>query len=446
MKKNIKMFVVCMTILALVVGLSCAANAVKKIRFVTDETDPHSKKVYEGAANAYEALHPDVKIEYEYISFEDQIPMLVAAISTGEVPGVQHVNAYGAYGYADYFLDLSPIVEEIGGEGKFFTNSLLKKNGKVIAIPYGGCAGVLWVRTDLLSKQGLGFPDTWEEWLTAAEKLTVDFQGDGRIDRYGQAIPLGRNRWTAVHLWWLMWENGATMFDENLNVTFDSPETVEALKFLKKMSEFSPPDSPEYSYYDSINAFTSGAVAMTYYAGRLLPALAQYAPQLEDDTLAIPVPKKKFRINQWGWDSYVVFKDCDYPEETVDFVKYLTATDWAIKFGLSVPGHIIPGVRSLAEKLLERSPLLIRHKRSYQTILNSLDFMMEEAREAGCIQNGKFVPEKGRLNPYMTAIVGAKVCEDVVQKHVLGGMSAEEAVAWGAKKMREIVEREKRAR
>jgi hypothetical protein len=71
---------------------------------------------------------------------------------------------------------------------------------------------------------------------------------------------------------------------------------------------------------------------------------------------------------------------------------------------------------------------------------------MSEDREAGCIQGGKFVPEKATLNPYMAAVIGAKICEDVVQKHVLGDVSAEEAVAWGHKKMVEVVEKEKAAR
>jgi multiple sugar transport system substrate-binding protein len=339
--------------------------------------------------------------------------------------------------------DLSPVVNAAGGPDGWYENSVLMYEGKPIAIPYGGSSGVLWVRTDLLEQNGLGQPKDWDDWLNAAETMTQDFQGDGRIDQYGMAIPLARNRWTAIHLWMLMWQNGATMFDENLNVVFDSPETIEALEYLGKLAEFTPPDALEYSYYQSINTYTSGAVGMSFYAGRMLPALARYAPQIGENTLAITVPYSKYRINQWGWDGYAVFKEAENLQETIDVVRHLTTTDWAVEFGLSVPGHIIPGAKDLAEspKWME-DPIVQDYEESYRRIITELDYMMEESREAGIFQDGKYVPEQGVLNPYMAAIVGAMVTEDVVQKYILGDVPADEAVAWGHKRMVQVKEQE----
>src|SRR5690606_29147529 len=47
--------------------------------------------------------------------------------------------------------------------------------------------GLLY-RTDLFEEAGLTPPETWDEFIEVAKKLTVDTDGDGSIDRWGFAM------------------------------------------------------------------------------------------------------------------------------------------------------------------------------------------------------------------------------------------------------------------
>ena len=62
--------------------------------------------------------------------------------------------------------------------------------GKYYAVPHYNQASVIAVRTDLLANAGIEkLPETWAELLDAAQKLTVDSNGDGVPEQYGFVYP-----------------------------------------------------------------------------------------------------------------------------------------------------------------------------------------------------------------------------------------------------------------
>jgi len=80
-------------------------------------------------------------------------------------------------------------------------------------------------------------PDTWEEFMDAAKKLTVDVDGDGKIDRYGLGWYACRisdgvtQQWLPFHV-----SYGAAFWDEEnwqAEGIINSPEAVEACEMFK---------------------------------------------------------------------------------------------------------------------------------------------------------------------------------------------------------------------
>ena len=96
---------------------------------------------------------------------------------------------------------------------------------------------------------------------------------------YGIAIAAGPGEWTAWHYEVLLWQNGGFVFDTELRPIVDSPESIEALNFLKQLHQYSPPESATWEVWDSIDAFTSELVAISMYGGRLLVHTARDNPR-----------------------------------------------------------------------------------------------------------------------------------------------------------------------
>ncbi len=72
---------------------------------------------------------------------------------------------------------------------------------------------------------------TYDEFLTAAKKLTRDTDGDGKIDFYGVVALTVANTWPQ----WI-WREGGRAFSEDMSrCTLDSPEAIRALQFIQDM-------------------------------------------------------------------------------------------------------------------------------------------------------------------------------------------------------------------
>lgn len=96
---------------------------------------------------------------------------------------------------------------------------------------------ILGYRVDLYKEAGIAkAPETWDEFLAVAKKLTVDLNGDGRIDRYGVGWYAGRisdgitQQWLPFHA-----SFGARIWDEanwRAQGVINSPEAVRALQYF----------------------------------------------------------------------------------------------------------------------------------------------------------------------------------------------------------------------
>ncbi len=72
--------------------------------------------------------------------------------------------------------------------GPFFRDFNATYNGKVYTIPLDGDFHMVYYRKDLLDKDGLKPPATWDDYLAIAQKYNgQDLNGDGQPD-YGSCI------------------------------------------------------------------------------------------------------------------------------------------------------------------------------------------------------------------------------------------------------------------
>jgi len=149
-----------------------------------------------------------------------------------------------------------------------------KINDKLYLFPVVGYDTVLlFYRTDLFKKYGIVDangnpkpPETWEEYLEVAKKLTLDTDGDGKIDIYGTALFGKIPESIAWDYIYYLWSWGGEIFDpKTYKVTINSPEGVESLKFfvdLLQVHKVVPPGVLTYEYPEVYTAFQTGKIAM----------------------------------------------------------------------------------------------------------------------------------------------------------------------------------------
>jgi multiple sugar transport system substrate-binding protein len=166
-------------------------------------------------------------------------------------------------------------------------------------------------------------PINWEQLLDVAKKLTRDVDGDGKIDQYGFAMRKGRG---ASICWFpFFWANEGKLYSEDgLSPAFNSPEGLEAFKFLTDMyiEGFMPQGAIAYDTWDDArNAFLAGKMAM-YIAGNW-----EIGPMTEGAKFEwgiAPHPKQKVRSSFLGGSSFIIPSKSENKEAAWRWLDFLT--------------------------------------------------------------------------------------------------------------------------
>jgi multiple sugar transport system substrate-binding protein len=422
------------------------------LRFLTTESDPPSKTVYDAAAAAFTAENPNVKIEMEYVGFAGRPEKLVTDIGAKKAPQITQLVAYEIiqYGRLGFLAPLDDIVTEGGGRDKWQPASIVASiiDNKVFALPYnGGNSRMLWHRTDLFQQAGLNPPKNWEEWKQVAQALTKDTNGDGNPDQFGLALPGSKTRATLREYMRLLWQTGETVFDKDFNVVFGKEGAVRALQYFQDMVKFGPPGYASYDNNEVIDAFVSGKAATIPYSGRPLSRVNDSAPNLLSATHAVWFPSGPIggNVGPVTWDNYAVFNEKvgvkpAEQDAAKKFLKYLLTGKAATDFALTVPGHLIPPYLPTLQDdhLWNGSPLMTSHKPEITLLYdtsNSLDYVTEAG---ATITAEKVTP--GQVNPYWPAVDGGLVIPAMVQRVLVQNETPKAAVEWGATEIKRVVD------
>ncbi|SCY79506.1 ABC-type glycerol-3-phosphate transport system, substrate-binding protein [Paenibacillus polysaccharolyticus] len=126
----------------------------------------------------------------------------------------------------------------------------------------------------------------WNTMLDAAKKLTVDRNGDGKMDQYG----LAGAHYVLSEM--LIASNGGKLYDEQTGkVTFNSPEAMEALNFLHSLYTEHKVIKANggNDWEDPAKYFGEGTIAM--YPGGLWEVEGRIVDKLKDEWGYVYMPK-----------------------------------------------------------------------------------------------------------------------------------------------------------
>lgn len=197
-------------------------------------------------------------------------------------------------------------------------------NDKQYAMPFNKSQMVLYYNVGMFKDAGIEVPKTWEEWSAAAEKLTVDKDGDGEPDVYGCVFA---NNLSTDIAPWLKQAGGATMNEETNEIYFNTPETKEAVEFLNGMMQ----DKNARLAGDDKNAnipLQDGRAAMCVASTSALPYLEEGTMEgIEINAAALPAHKTNDQL-YYGTNVAVFNSATDMQKQAAwEYIKFLTNTE-----------------------------------------------------------------------------------------------------------------------
>ena len=135
---------------------------------------------------------------------------------------------------------------------------------------------------------------------------------------------------------------------------FDSPQTVEALTFVKELQPYMPKGAVEYSFLQVVDAHVTGKTAMSFYWGRTLGRAAEEAKPVFEATEAFNHARhpKTGRRNNWndfqGW--CIPAQNNPFIDEVKQALVYQqTSKDWLIKYCHSLMPNVAPTYKDIAD-------------------------------------------------------------------------------------------------
>jgi multiple sugar transport system substrate-binding protein len=246
------------------------------VEFWSTDNEEERVDTYEAVAERFMAEHPEIEVRIVPIEEAGVTQRIATALAANRPPdlirmGVERVAAFAA----DEILDedaAQAVIDAVGqddfraGPLQMVTNPA---TGKYAAIPYDGWIQAIWYRADVFEDAGLGAPISWEDINAACEALP----GTGNLL---YALTLGTDpgqNYPHQVFEQVAMSNEAWPFDENGNVTMDTPEMVEALRFYTGLQDCAPP-GPQY-WRGAREAYELDQSGMLFYSTYIMDDLVE---------------------------------------------------------------------------------------------------------------------------------------------------------------------------
>src|SRR2546430_1297286 len=184
----------------------------------------------------------------------------------------------------------------------FFRDFSATFKGKVYTIPLDGDFQMVYYRKDLLQKDGLQPPATWDDYISIAQHFQgKDLNGDGKAD-YGSCLAMKRSAqsywaWLSIAAAFIQSQGtkqGACFDTNNMQPLTNNPAAAAALNVYKTLSKIGPPEQLNQDVGDSRGLFVTGRCALSLDWGDIGPlAVDKTQSTVQDKVGAIILPGSK---------------------------------------------------------------------------------------------------------------------------------------------------------
>lgn len=184
----------------------------------------------------------------------------------------------------------------------------------IYVMPWNTQILYVYYRPSMFKAAGITVPTTYEEFLTACQKLTRDTDGDGKIDVYGfgmRGSTGGQEPWGSF-----IYARGGNFSD------LTSTEAIQGMQDFIDLYKngYAPPTAPNDGFNEIIANFKSGKTAMTIHH---IGSSADMVKTFGDDVDAFVFPAGKGQWTSMGDTENVIFTSCKNPDAAFKWISYL---------------------------------------------------------------------------------------------------------------------------
>lgn len=275
----------------------------------------------------FEKENPDVKIEYLGVPISDIQSKYLTALSGGETPDVgllvnTWANKVISQGHCVALDDMFNAWEESANISESYLNAFrnIDPEGKLYAVPYSAIANCAWFNEQMFADAGLDYPDTWDDFFAAAEKLTDKDKG-----QYGYTIRGGAGGAAELFSYIYGYLGTDELFDAEGKFTINSPEAAAFVEKYLGLYGSATPESDITAGYKEISAnFDSGISAMVFHN------VGSYGSHVDafggtEGFVCYPLPQsmKGVYAGKVSVSGITMFDTCENPEAAWKWISYI---------------------------------------------------------------------------------------------------------------------------
>ncbi|MEA5077241.1 MAG: extracellular solute-binding protein [Anaerolineaceae bacterium] len=293
--------------------------------------DTEAKYLDETLIPAFEAAHPNIKVQSVLVPYDQFRRKLLIALSGGEAPDLARLDIIWVPELADQgaLAKLDEVVPDFQTLADAMLPGPLSTNfykGNYYGLPLDTNTRILVYNKDMFAAAGIeAAPATIDEFLADCEKIKA--LGD---DKYCFADG-GTYAW-AVNPW--IWSFGGDVTDPDITKAtgyFNGAETAAAYNFLK--------DGIDKGYInpaikggslDTWGSFAQDKVAMIFEGPWFMPSFAGQFPDKQYGMALIPAGAGG-STSVVGGEDIVMFQQSQKKEAATEFMKYLLSEDVQLK-------------------------------------------------------------------------------------------------------------------
>ena len=177
-------------------------------------TNPTENPMLEELIDAWDEKDTNIRVELIVVPWDEYEPKLMTMYAAGVAPdifGIGGTNPFAERAVRGIVISLDPYMDtepEVKEDMFPIAVEAYTLGGKLIALPHIICYPGVFCNATLFDEAGLDYPPvdwkgsgwTWDDMIETAKKLTLDKDGDGKIDQYGLS-PGHSSPWYYTRMW-----------------------------------------------------------------------------------------------------------------------------------------------------------------------------------------------------------------------------------------------------
>ncbi|MER6010920.1 ABC transporter substrate-binding protein [Streptomyces bluensis] len=303
----------------------------------------------EQAIKKYAKAYKGANVTTQWITGSNFESKLFASLLTKEAPDLFEFHPQIQLIKSGQVADLSDIIEPVKDDFNQADIQSHTVDGKIYGVRMIDDPQFFFYRKSMLEKANVEVPQTLDELLEAAAKLTTD-----KV----KGVYLGNTLQAVIRP--MIWAAGADTLNDKNEPAYHTDAVVDGIKQMRKL--FTSGDlllGAPADYWDPA-ALTQGLTAIQFCGMWAMPVMQQ---ALGDDLGIFPFPKVgdagKPSVYNGGWSMFVNAKG-DRVDEAKEYVKWLWIDnkeyqeDWALSYGFHIPPRT--SIAESADKLKSGLP------------------------------------------------------------------------------------------